>query len=95
MSQIGEIMDELYQVIIDRQANPQEGSYTNYLFEKGLDKICKKIGEESAEVIIAAKNRQPAEVTFEVADLIYHLCVLMVEQGVSLEDIYQELHKRR
>jgi phosphoribosyl-ATP pyrophosphohydrolase len=95
MSQIGEIMDELYQVIIDRQANPQEGSYTNYLLEKGLDKICKKIGEESAEVIIAAKNRQPAEVTFEIADLIYHLCVLMVEQGVSLEDIYLELRKRR
>jgi len=95
MSQIGEIMDELYQVVLDRRSNPKEGSYTNYLLEKGLDKICKKVGEESAEVIIAAKNRQPAEVTYEVADLIYHLCVLLVEQGVSLDDIYQELRKRR
>jgi len=95
MSQIGEIMDELYQVILDRRANPKEGSYTNYLFEKGLDKICKKIGEESAEVIIASKNRQPAEITYEVSDLIYHLCVLLVDQGVTLDDIYQELKKRR
>ena len=95
MSQIGEIMDELYQVVLDRRSNPKEGSYTNYLLEKGLDKICKKVGEESAEVIIAAKNRQPSEVTYEVADLLYHLCVLLVEQGVSLDDIYQELRKRR
>jgi phosphoribosyl-ATP pyrophosphohydrolase len=95
MSQIGEIMDEIYQVILDRRANPQEGSYTNYLLDKGLDKICKKIGEEAAEVIIAAKNRQPAEVTYEIADLIYHLCVLMVEQEVGLDNIYQELRKRR
>ena len=95
MSQIGEIMDELYGVILDRKNNPQEGSYTNYLFNKGLDKICKKIGEESAEVIIAAKNRQPAEVTYEAGDLIYHLCVLLVEQGVSLDDVYEELRKRR
>jgi phosphoribosyl-ATP pyrophosphohydrolase len=95
MSQIGEIMDELYQVVIDRRDNPKEGSYTNYLLEKGLDKICKKIGEEAAEVIIAAKNRQPSEVTYEVADLFYHLCVLLVEQDVSFDDIYQELKKRR
>ena len=59
MSQIGEILDELYNVITDRRANPREGSYTNYLFTKGIDKICKKVGEESAEVIIAAKKRQP------------------------------------
>jgi phosphoribosyl-ATP pyrophosphohydrolase len=95
MSQIGEIMDEIYQVVLDRRENPKEGSYTNYLLEKGLDKICKKIGEESAEVIIAAKNRQPSEVTYEVADLIYHLCVLMVEQEVRLDDVYRELRKRR
>jgi phosphoribosyl-ATP pyrophosphohydrolase len=95
MSQIGEIMDELYQVVIDRRANPQEGSYTNYLLDKGVDKICKKIGEEAAEVIIAAKNHQPAEVTFEAADLLYHLCVLLVEQDVSFDDVYQELRKRR
>ena len=95
MSQIGEILDELYKVILDRQTNPQEGSYTNYLLSKGLDKICKKIGEESAEVIIAAKNRQPAELTYEAGDLLYHLCVLLVEQGVTLDDIYEELRKRR
>jgi phosphoribosyl-ATP pyrophosphohydrolase len=95
MSQIGEILDELYQVIIDRRENPKEGSYTNYLLDKGVDKICKKIGEEAAEVIIAAKNRQPAEVTYEAADLFYHLCVLLVEQDVSLEDVYAELRKRR
>ncbi|HBP39031.1 MAG TPA: phosphoribosyl-ATP diphosphatase [Clostridiales bacterium] len=95
MSQIGAMMDELYQVVLDRRANPKEGSYTNYLLEKGLDKICKKIGEESAEVIIAAKNQQPAEITYEVADLLYHLCVLLVDQGVTLDDIYEELKKRR
>lgn len=95
MSQIGTILDELYQVVLDRRENPKEGSYTNYLLEKGLDKICKKIGEESAEVIIAAKNRQPAEVTYEVADLFYHLCVLLVEQNVTLDDIHAELRKRR
>jgi phosphoribosyl-ATP pyrophosphohydrolase len=95
MSQIGEILDELYQVVIDRRDNPKEGSYTNYLLDKGIDKICKKIGEESSEVIIAAKNRQPAEVTYEAADLLYHLCVLLVEQNVSLEDVYTELRKRR
>jgi len=95
MSQIGEILDELYQVVIDRRDNPKEGSYTNYLLDKGIDKICKKIGEESSEVIIAAKNRQPAEVTYEAADLLYHLCVLLAEQNVSLEDVYTELRKRR
>lgn len=95
MSQIGSILDELYQVVLDRRDNPKEGSYTNYLLEKGLDKICKKIGEESAEVIIASKNRVPAEVTFEVADLFYHLCVLLVEEHVTLDEIYEELRKRR
>jgi phosphoribosyl-ATP pyrophosphohydrolase/phosphoribosyl-AMP cyclohydrolase len=95
MSQIGAIMDEIYQVVLDRQANPKDGSYTNYLLDKGLDKICKKIGEEAAEVIIAAKNRQPDEVTYEVADLLYHLCVLLVERQVKLDDVYEELRKRR
>ncbi len=95
MSQIGDMLDELYQVVLDRRAHPQEGSYTNYLLDKGLDKICKKIGEESAEVIIASKNRQPAEVTYEVADLLYHLCVLLVDQNVTFDDIYAELRKRR
>lgn len=95
MSQIGEIMDELFDVINDRQIHPKEGSYTNYLFDKGIDKICKKIGEEASEVIIASKNRNADEVTYEVADLFYHVCVLLVEQGISLDDIYLELKKRR
>lgn len=95
MSQIGEILDELYQVVLDRRDHPKEGSYTNYLLDKGLDKICKKIGEESAEVIIAAKNRASDEVTYEVADLFYHLCVLLVNEQVTLDDIYLELRKRR
>lgn len=95
MSQIGDILDELYDVITDRRANPREGSYTNYLFTKGIDKICKKVGEESAEVIIAAKNASREEITYEASDLLYHLIVLLVERGVSLDDIYAELKKRR
>ncbi len=89
------VLFDLYDVIIGRKENPVEGSYTNYLFEKGLDKILKKVGEESAEVIIAAKNRSKSEVTYEVSDLIYHLIVLLVEQGVELEDIFKELAFRR
>ena len=95
MSQIGQILDELYDVVLDRQANPKEGSYTNYLLGKGLDKICKKIGEESAEVIIAAKNRQPAELTYEVADLLYHRGVRLVELEVRFDEIEKELRQRR
>ncbi len=95
MSNIGKILDELYDVVLDRQANPKEGSYTNYLLNKGIDKICKKVGEESAEVIIAAKNKSKEEVIYEASDLLYHLNVLLVEQGVTLDDIYEELKKRR
>lgn len=95
MSNIGKILDELYDVVLDRQANPKEGSYTNYLLNKGIDKICKKVGEESAEVIIAAKNKSREEVIYEASDLLYHLNVLLVEQGVTLDDIYEELKKRR
>jgi len=95
MSKIGEILDELYDVITDRRANPREGSYTNYLFTKGIDKICKKVGEEAAEVIIAAKNASHDEVTYETGDLLYHLLVLLVDRGVSLDDIHDELKKRR
>ncbi len=90
-----EILDELYRVIVDRRQNPKEGSYTNYLFDKGIDKILKKLGEEAAETIIAAKNRAPGEVIYETADLLYHLFVLLVEQGISLDDIYNELRRRR
>jgi phosphoribosyl-ATP pyrophosphohydrolase/phosphoribosyl-AMP cyclohydrolase len=95
MSKIGAIMDELYEVVLDRQANPREGSYTNYLLNKGVDKICKKVGEEAAEVIIAAKNRSREELVYEASDLLYHLNVLLVEQNVSLDEIYEELKNRR
>ncbi|MGS0765347.1 bifunctional phosphoribosyl-AMP cyclohydrolase/phosphoribosyl-ATP diphosphatase HisIE [Syntrophomonas curvata] len=89
------ILYELYDIITDRRDKMPEGSYTAYLFDKGLDKILKKVGEENAEVIIAAKNREKTEVVYEVSDLIYHLLVLLVEQGVKLEDIFAELKSRR
>lgn len=95
MSQIGAILDELYAVVEDRRDHPKDGSYTNYLLTKGRDKICKKIGEEAAEVIIAAKNNAAAEVVYESADLLYHLCVLLVEQNVTLDQVYAELKNRR
>ncbi|MFD1419306.1 phosphoribosyl-ATP diphosphatase [Companilactobacillus keshanensis] len=91
-------LDELYAVIKKRQDNPQKGSYTDYLFGEGLDKILKKFGEESTEVIISAKNenkpRGDDELVYESADLLYHLCVLWVEKGVSFDQIKEELSKR-
>lgn len=95
MSEKAKVLKELYEVICDRKVNPKDGSYTNYLFTKGVDKICKKVGEEASEVIIASKNSKKEEVVYEVSDLIYHLLVLMVDQGISLEDIYTELEGRR
>lgn len=89
------ILQEVYNVIVDRTIHPKEGSYTNYLFTKGLDKILKKVGEETAEVIIAAKNKSKEEIRYEVSDLMYHLMVLLVERGLTLEDIYGELKGRR
>jgi len=89
------IIDELFSVIEDRKANPKEGSYTNYLFEKGIDKILKKVGEESAEVIIAAKNASLDEIRYETADLIYHLLVMLCERGLCPSEIMAELEKRR
>ncbi|NLO21023.1 MAG: bifunctional phosphoribosyl-AMP cyclohydrolase/phosphoribosyl-ATP diphosphatase HisIE [Syntrophomonadaceae bacterium] len=89
------ILYELYDVIKDRQAKLPEGAYTTYLFQKGLDKILKKVGEENAEVIIAAKNREKSEVIYETSDLLYHLMVLLVEQDVSLDEIFSELKSRR
>ncbi|MGX7352706.1 phosphoribosyl-ATP diphosphatase [Enterococcus canis] len=86
-------LKELYQEIKDRKEVPKAGSYTNYLFDKGLDKILKKVGEEATEVIIAAKNNQE-ELIYETADLFYHVLVLLVEQGVSLEQIEAELGQR-
>lgn len=89
------ILKELYDVVTERKSNPREGSYTNYLFDKGIDKICKKVGEEASEVIIAAKNNSSQELSYEIADLIYHLTVLMVNQGLTWDQICQELEKRR
>ncbi len=82
-------------VIIDRKKNPEEGSYTNYLFDKGEDKILKKVGEEAAEVVIAGKNRSKDEIKYEVADLIYHLTVMLVDNGMTWQDIYAEMKRRR
>jgi phosphoribosyl-ATP pyrophosphohydrolase len=89
------IVEQLYEVIEERKNNPIEGSYTSYLFEKGIDKILKKVGEETTEVIIASKNNNKDEEVSEMCDLIYHLMVLMVNQGVAIDDIAQELDKRR
>ena len=84
----------LMKLIEGRKAEKKEGSYTTYLFEKGLDKILKKVGEESTEVIIAAKEQDKAETIYEIADLAYHVMVLMIEAGISLEDIHKELASR-
>ncbi len=88
-------LEKLYAIVKDRQQNPVEGSYTNYLFQKGLEKICKKVGEESFEVVIAAGTQSKAELVYEISDLLYHLTVLMVEKDVSLAEIAQELEGRR
>lgn len=88
------IFEHVYHTIVDRKQNPKEGSYTNYLFEKGIDKILKKVGEEATETVIAAKNPNLEELKYEVADLLYHLMILMVERGLSWEDITQELSDR-
>ncbi len=88
------ILQSLYQVVQDRQKHPQEGSYTCYLFDKGLDKILKKVGEECAETIIAAKNDVPSDTVGEISDLIYHLMVMMVEKDIPLEDVMEELQRR-
>ncbi len=87
-------LEALYQVVLDRRANPQEGSYTCYLFEKGLDKILKKVGEECAETIIAAKNDVPADTVGEISDLIYHLMVMMAEKDIPISDVLVELDRR-
>ena len=84
----------LMELIRGRKINRQEGSYTTYLFDKGLDKILKKVGEESTEVIIAGKADDKAETIYEIADLAYHVMVLMIEMGISLEDIHRELASR-
>ncbi len=89
------ILNELQEVIRSRYKDRPEGSYTTYLFEKGIDKILKKVGEENAEVIIAAKNPDQGELVYEISDLIYHLIVLMVQSGVDLSEVFAELRRRR
>lgn len=89
------IIQELYDLILGRRENPVEGSYTNYLFSKGSDKICKKVGEEAFEVVIAAANGSKQDIIYELADLQYHLLVLMAEKGITPEDVYAELRNRR
>lgn len=89
-----DILHELYETVEGRRQEKQEGSYTCYLFEKGLDKILKKCGEECSEVIIAAKNGDNAETVLEISDLLYHLTVLMVNEGVQLDDVRAELDRR-
>ena len=88
------IFEKVFDTILDRKANPKEGSYTNYLFDKGIDKILKKVGEESTEIVIAAKNPDKDEMIYETSDFLYHVMVLMVEKGVTWEDITKELAKR-
>lgn len=91
----GGVLHELYELIKSRQEERPEGSYTTYLFDKGLDKILKKVGEESAETIIAAKNDDPKQLVAETADLLYHLLVMLVARGVNLDDVHEELAQRR
>ena len=89
------VLQEDYATIADRAANPVEGSYTNYLLDNGVEKICKKVGEEASETIIAAMKANKEEVTYEAADLLYHLMVLLYQQGVTLDDVWAEMARRR
>lgn len=91
---MNDTLQSLYQVVLDRKNNPQEGSYTCYLFNQGIDKICKKVGEESAETIIAAKNGIQEDTVGEICDVIYHLMVLMAQQDIPLDAVLAELDRR-
>lgn len=88
------VFEEVYGIIQDRKEHPKEGSYTNYLFDKGLDKILKKVGEEATEIVIAAKNPNANEIKYEIADFLYHMMVLMAQKGIGWEEITEELAKR-
>ncbi len=88
------VFENEYAVISDRKKHPKEGSYTNYLFDKGIDKILKKVGEEATEIVIAAKNPEPEEIKYEIADFLYHVMVLMVEKGLTWNDVTEELAQR-
>lgn len=88
------VFEDVYGVILDRKEHPKEGSYTNYLFDKGIDKILKKLGEEATEIVIAAKNPDAEEIKYEISDFLYHMMVLMAEKNVSWEEITRELARR-
>lgn len=88
------VLESVFDVIKDRKVHPKEGSYTNYLFDKGIDKILKKLGEEATEIVIAAKNPNPDEIKYEISDFLYHCMVLMVEKGLTWEEIMTELAQR-
>ncbi|EOS45468.1 phosphoribosyl-ATP diphosphatase [Lachnospiraceae bacterium A2] len=88
------VFEDVYDTIKDRKLHPKEGSYTNYLFDKGIDKILKKVGEEATEIVIASKNPEAEEIKYEISDFLYHIMVLMVEKGVTWEDIVEELNQR-
>lgn len=88
------ILDKIYATVMDRKLNPKEGSYTNYLFNKGIDKILKKCGEEATEIVIAAKNPDKSEIKYEIADFLYHVTVLMAECGIDWKDVFTELANR-
>lgn len=88
------VLKALYDTVMSRKNENKEGSYTCYLFNQGIDKILKKVGEECSETIIAAKNGDNGETVYEISDLIYHLTVLMVEQGITLDEVLSELDKR-
>lgn len=90
----GDALMREFATIAGRKAHPEEGSYTNYLFDKGEDKILKKVGEEAAEVVIAGKNRDKAEIRYETADLLYHLAVMLADNDMSWNDIFEEIDKR-
>lgn len=90
-----DILTRLTEITLDRKKNPKEGSYTNYLFDKGEDKILKKVGEEAAEVVIASKNRNKDEIKYESADLLYHMTVMLVDNDLTWEDVFKELESRR
>lgn len=94
MNEKSKIIYDIVATIKERKANPKEGSYTNYLFDKGIDKMLKKVGEETAEVIIASKNPDKSELIYETSDLIYHMLVLLEEKDVSLDEIFEELISR-
>ena len=90
-----EVFQSVYDVIMDRKEHPKEGSYTNYLFEKGIDKILKKVGEEATEIVIAAKNPDVEEMKYEISDFLYHLMVLMAERGMTWDEVTKELIERK